>query len=117
MTGTRIGLALVLVAALLLVSSTGGVSSTTMERSVSIDIVDDEQATVGFTVVNETDDEVEISVENSLNENLTVNEEQTVESGKSETVSVEHDDCDDIVVSAEGDSTTVDRTFEVDSCD
>ena len=44
----RVGVAIILVAVALLVTSSVGVSTVAVERPVSIEVVDDESATVGF---------------------------------------------------------------------
>lgn len=129
---SRLGIAITLVAAGLLVTSSVGVSTVALERSIEIDVVDDESAMVGFntTESNDNGSPVEsLEVENRAGSKLTVDVTSESETeiepsaelgpGDEATISVSND-CEDEVtldVALTGDGIRIERTVSLDCGD
>lgn len=127
---SRVGIAITVVAAALLVTSSVGVSTVALERSVEIEVVDDDDAMVGFETVNESENgsTVEsLDVSNRAGTNLTVDAEladgdvdvdapESVGAGESETISVtgECEDDAELEVTVDGDGIRIERTVTLD---
>ena len=135
----RVGVAIILVAVALLVTSSVGVSTVAVERPVSIEVVDDESATVGFEdrqpveppendsavelleVTNRAGTELDATVRETQAGDVAVGDLETgesIEPGESATVrapvTCEGNTTTSIDVVVTGDGITVERAVAVD---
>ncbi|ELY59575.1 hypothetical protein [Natronolimnohabitans innermongolicus] len=129
----RFGVAITAVAVALLLVSSVGVSTVALDRAVTIDVVDDDEAAVGFETVDTDAGGEELNVTNRMSQPLELerpatatpnagngsvsvsgDDDGTIDSGETVTLSVEDvcDGGDDVAIDIEliGDGVSVERT-------